>query len=104
MTRFALSADCDIQMTRREMTKDAFVTDLFTDTPNQQLGGIYDQLLNFSTDHSMGSDGATVCKGVAYVCTYYPDFDNERTESHWTGDVTLQWDITDETMTYFKVG
>ena len=52
----------------------------------------------------MGSEGATVCKGVAYVCTYYPDFDNERTESHWTGDVTLQWDITDETMTYFKVG
>jgi len=89
---------------QKKMTKDAFVTDLFTDTPNQQLGGIYDQVLNFSTDHSMGSDGATVCKGIAYVCTYYPDFDNERTESHWTGDVTLQWDITDETMTYFKLG
>ncbi|MCX2980694.1 TonB-dependent receptor [Halieaceae bacterium IMCC14734] len=88
----------------KEMTKDAFVTDLFTDTPNNQLAGIYDQVLNFSTDHFMGPDGATVCEGVAYVCTDYPDFDNERTESHWTGDVTLQWDATDEIMTYFKVG
>ena len=88
----------------KEMTKDAFVTDLFTATPNNALAGIYDQVLNFSTDHFMDSSGATVCEGVAYVCTDYPDFDNERTESHWTGDVTLQWDATDDIMAYLKVG
>ena len=88
----------------KEFSKDAFITDLFTSTPNTYLGGVYDQVLNFSTDHTMGSDGATVCKGVAYVCTDYPDFDNEREETHWTGDITLQWDATDDIMTYAKVG
>lgn len=88
----------------KEFTKDAYVTDPFTDTPNNSLAGIYDQVLNFSTDHFMDSDGATVCKGVAYVCTYYPDFENERTEAHWTGDITLQWDATDDLMAYAKVG
>ena len=88
----------------KEMTKDGFITDLYTSTPNTALAGIYDQLLNFSTDHFMGSNGATVCEGLAYVCTDYPDFDNKRTENHWTGDVTLQWDASDGIMAYFKVG
>ncbi|MCX2973384.1 TonB-dependent receptor [Halieaceae bacterium IMCC8485] len=88
----------------KEMTKDAFVTDPFTETSNTGLAGIYDAVLNFSTDHFMNSQGATVCSGVAYICTSYPDFDNKRSEDHVTGDVTLQWDATDDVMTYFKVG
>ena len=89
---------------QKEFSKDLFVTDIFTETPNNSLAGIYDALLNFSTDHFMGSDGAIVCSGVAYVCTEYPDFDNVRDETHWTGDMTLQWDASDDTMVYFKVG
>lgn len=88
----------------KEFEKHLYATDPFTSNRNNTLGGIYDQVLNFSTDHNFDSAGATVCKGVAYVCTDYPDFSNERSEDHWTGDVTLQWDVTDEMMTYFKIG
>ncbi len=89
---------------QKEFEKDLVTNDLFTTNPSQFLGGIYDQVLNFSTDHVFNSDGATVCKGVAYVCTYYPDFDTTRSEEHWTGDITVQWDATDTMMTYIKVG
>lgn len=88
----------------KEFSKNAFIADPFTNTPNTALGGIYDQVLQFSTDHNFDSNGATRCEGVAYVCTFYPDFDNERKEDHVTGDVTLQWDATDAMMTYVKVG
>lgn len=85
--------------------KKALVTnDLFTTNPNTMLAGIYDTLLNFSTDHEFNSSGATRCTGPVYTCTFYPDFDNERSEDHWTGDVTVQWDATDDIMTYAKVG
>jgi iron complex outermembrane receptor protein len=89
---------------QKEFTQTAYVASLFETEPNNPLAGIYDQVLNFSTDHFFDSSGATVCEGVAYVCTYYPDFDNERSEQHWTGDITLQWDVTDTVMSYFKVG
>jgi len=88
----------------KKFTKTQFGTDPFTTTPNTTLGGIYDGLLNFSTDHFFTSQGATVCRGVAYVCTFYPDFDNKREEDHWTGDLTLQWNVSADTMLYAKVG
>jgi len=88
----------------KEFEKSLYVADLFTETPNPTLAGIYDQVLNFSTDHVFNGEGATVCKGVAYVCTSDPSFENKRTEDHWTGDVTLQWDTTESMMTYLKYG
>jgi len=88
----------------KEFEKTLVTNDLFTTTPNNALAGIYDQVLQFSTDHVFNSGGATVCETVAYVCTFYPDFDNKREEEHWTGDITLQWDATDSVMTYLKVG
>ena len=88
----------------KKFSKSSVTNDPFTTTQNTTLGGIYDAVLNFSTDHEFNSQGATVCKGLAYVCTYYPDFDNERQEDHWTGDLTLQWDVSDDTMLYAKVG
>jgi len=88
----------------KEFEKELFTNDLFTTNPNTQLGGIYDQLLNFTTDHTFDSSGSMVCKGVAYICTFDPTFSNERSEEHWTGDITVQWDATDSMMTYFKVG
>lgn len=88
----------------KEFSKSLTIGDPLTGTPNQELAGLYDQALNFATDHSFSSNGATVCKGLDYVCTDYPDFDNKREEDHWTGDLTLQWDVNDDTMLYAKVG
>ncbi|MEH6581892.1 MAG: TonB-dependent receptor [Halioglobus sp.] len=88
---------------QKEFEKSLFVHDLFTTNRNPQLAGIYDQVLQFSTDHVFNSSGAVVCETVAYVCTEYPDFSNERSEEHWTGDITVQWDVSDATMTYFKL-
>jgi iron complex outermembrane receptor protein len=88
---------------QKEFEKHLYVNDPFTFDRNTTLAGIYDQVLNFATDHEFNSGGATVCKTVAYVCTFYPDFENERSEDHWTGDITVQWDATDSMMTYFKL-
>ncbi len=85
----------------KEFTKDQYTADLFTMDLNPVLAGIYDQVLNFSTDHSFTSAGA--CIGVANLCTPVP-FDNKSNQDHTTGDITLQWDATDTMMTYFKVG
>jgi outer membrane receptor protein involved in Fe transport len=88
----------------KEFKKKLYTATPFTDTPNNVLAGISDQILNLTTDHSFDSSGATVCKTVAYVCTFYPDFSNERSEQHLTGDITLQWDASDSIMTYAKAG
>jgi len=88
----------------KKITKIQYATDPFTTNPNTVLAGFYDGVLNFTTDHFFTSEGATVCKGVAYVCTFYPDFDNKREEDHWTGDLTFQWNVTGDTMLYAKVG
>jgi iron complex outermembrane receptor protein len=88
----------------KEFSKDQYTAGPFTMTPSPGLGGLYDQVLNFSTDHSFTAQGATRCLGVAYVCTLDPTFSNKREENHTTGDITLQWDASDTMMTYFKVG
>jgi iron complex outermembrane recepter protein len=89
---------------QKEFEKKGYVASLFETEPNNALGGIYDAVLNFSTDHQFDSNGAVRCTGVAYTCTVYPEFDNELDEQHWTGDITVQWDATDSMMAYFKVG
>lgn len=89
---------------QKEFEKHAHANDLFTTNPNNALAGIYDQVLQFTTDHDFDSSGATVCQTVAYICTFYPDFDNKRSEDHWSGDITVQWDTTDTIMSYFKIG
>ncbi len=88
----------------KEFSKSLTIGDIYTATPNQFLAGFYDGVLNFITDHTFGSDGAMRCTGLAYVCTFDPDFDNVRKEDHWTGDITAQWDVTDKAMIYAKIG
>ncbi|MCB1843721.1 MAG: TonB-dependent receptor [Halioglobus sp.] len=88
---------------QKEFDKFLVTNDPFTTNENNTLGGLYDGLLNFSTDHEFNSSGATVCTTVAYVCTFDPGFDNQRSEDHWTGDITVQWDASDTVMTYAKV-
>ena len=88
----------------KELEKTLYHADPFTENHNTQLAGLFDQVLNFSTDHWFNSQGAYVCRGVAYNCTLDTDFDNKREEDHWTGDITLQWDTTDSIMSYLKYG
>ena len=88
----------------KEFTKYQYMADIFTKDANTTLAFIYDETLNFLTDHSFDETGAMQCTGVDYSCVEYPDFDNERSENHVTGDLTLQWDVSDAIMTYAKVG
>jgi len=88
----------------KAFSKSLQIGDIYTAKPNTFLAGFYDGVLNFVTDHSLNSDGAMRCVGLAYECSFDPNFDNAREEDHWTGDVTLQWDITDDVMSYAKVG
>ncbi len=87
----------------KEIEKIQDSADLFTTTPNPGLAGIYDAVLNFSTDHSFVDGVATRCPGITYNCVSEP-FDTKRDKSNVTGDLTLQWDVLDDTMAYFKVG
>jgi iron complex outermembrane receptor protein len=93
----------------KEFEKNQYTSTLFGTEPNAHLAGLYDAALQFATDHNFGAGGATVCSGVPGApfttnCVDTPDFDNKRSESHLTGDITLQWDANDDTMIYAKVG
>lgn len=70
---------------------------------NTSLAGIYDAVLNFSTVHYFEDGVATRCPGIGFDCVSVP-YDTDRSQSNVTGDLTLQWDVTDDMMTYFKVG
>lgn len=100
---FRLIAGVRYSRDEKEFSKDAFVTNYLTATPSTALGGLYDQVLNFSTDHFYANGSGTRCTGLAYVCETRA-FDTKRSESNVTGDVTLQWDASDDAMVYFKVG
>lgn len=88
----------------KEFSKYQYMADLFSTDANTMRGGFFDGVLNFLTDHSFDGTGATRCTGVEYTCRFDPTFDNERSEDHITGDLTLQWDASDDIMTYAKVG
>lgn len=87
----------------KEIEKIQSSADLFTTNINTGLAGIYDAVLNFSTDHTFIDGVATRCPGFTYNCVSEP-FDTKRDESNVTGDLTLQWDVLDDTMAYLKVG
>jgi iron complex outermembrane recepter protein len=87
----------------KEFDKQGFIAQPFSTTPDNALAGIYDALLDFSTDNEFRNGYATRCTGLSYDCVTVP-FDTDRSKSNTTGDITVQWDVTDNTMTYFKVG
>lgn len=100
---FRIIAGVRYSRDEKEFSKDAFITDYQTSTANTGLGGVYDAILNFSTDHFFANGSGTRCTGLAYVCETV-NFDTKRAESNVTGDITLQWDASDDAMVYFKVG
>ena len=73
----------------------------------------YDQFLGFARAHNFGPNGFEVCPTVfpalpipfaVETCATVPGFDNVRSEDHLTGDIVLQYDVNDDTMTYVKYG
>jgi outer membrane receptor protein involved in Fe transport len=87
----------------KEFDKIGRIAQPFSTIPDNALAGIYDAVLNFSTDHEFRDGFATRCTGIGYDCVTVP-FDTDRTKSNTTGDITLQWNATDDIMAYFKVG
>lgn len=87
---------------QKELEKSLSIAEIYTENPNL-AAAVFNDSQRLSNEHRFGPDGAVRCEGPAYICTSYPDFSNEREEDHWTGDLTLQWDATDNVMSYFKL-
>lgn len=100
---FRLIAGVRYSRDEKDFSKEGFVTDLYTRNANNALAGIYDAVLNFSTDSSFIDGVATRCPGINYDCVSAP-FDTKRDASNVTGDVTIQWDASDDAMIYLKAG
>lgn len=98
----------------KDFEKAAFITQPFTRTADRGLAILYDTALNFATDHYFVDGQGYRCPGVSADpnLVNFGDsqgcetqaFDTNRSASNVTGDITLQWDASDETMVYFKVG
>ncbi len=86
----------------KELDKSWFVSEYTNDVPNTGLLAIGYAAQGFGNTHTLDSDGMFVCVGGATNCSLIPS-DNKIDDEHWTGDITLQWDATDDIMTYLKV-
>lgn len=100
---FRLIAGVRYSRDEKDFYKDSITMNYLSRTPSPALAGIYDQLLNFSTDHIFSNGQATRCTGLNYTCQTVA-FATDRSESNVTGDITVQWDASDDAMVYFKVG
>lgn len=87
----------------KKFAKEGFIGLPFSQTPDNARAGLYDAVLDFATDNSFRDGFATRCTGVTYVCETIP-YETDRSQSNTTGDLTLQWDASEDTMAYFKVG
>jgi outer membrane receptor protein involved in Fe transport len=106
----------------KEFTKSADSTSLFESPTagldllangptNDVLAGIYDTDpanggLGLSTPHQFGNGVGVVCKASTLVSTACVEsaLNTNRKEDHITGDLTIQWDMSDDTMLYAKYG
>lgn len=101
----------------KEFDKSAQLDYLFSEIPagvvgeaidagRERLGAIYDTLLNLATVHTFGNGVAEVCPGTPALqlnCVTSA-IATEREEDHITGDITIQYDLNDDTMVYAKWG
>lgn len=72
--------------------------------PNQAVT----EVLGLAREHYFDDDGFTLCSSSIVPaptrsCETIAS-DNKRRESHWTGDIVLQYDIANDTTTYAKIG
>ncbi|MFT5482969.1 MAG: iron complex outermembrane receptor protein [Halieaceae bacterium] len=95
----------------KEFDKGGIVTGLLTTGPSSDLlSAVYDGALNLATKHTFADGVAEVCPatpsaGISLTvdCAISP-IDTQREENHVTGDLTVQWDYSDEVMLYGKYG
>jgi outer membrane receptor protein involved in Fe transport len=62
-----------------------------------------------SKEHYFGAEGFEVCSNVltptpSRTCSLDTNYDNNRSEEHWTGDFIVQYDFSSDTTSYAKVG
>ncbi len=92
----------------KEFSKTADVVAPFDNNgePSELLAAIFDGTLNLATAHNFMNGVAEVCPAdtVTTVACVLSPINTTRSEDHWTGDVTVQWDATDATMVYAKWG
>jgi outer membrane receptor protein involved in Fe transport len=79
---------------------------------------VYDAFLNLTTPHVFGNGTSEVCSGdsaavtqaaignpqTSYLNCVTAPLNTERKEDHITGDLTIQWDFSNDTMLYAKYG
>lgn len=93
---------------RKEFAKGGIVVPPFmNDGENSELlAAVFDGQLNLATQHSFVNGVAEVCPAATLTttaCVISP-INTTRSEDHWTGDVTVQWDATADMMVYAKWG
>ncbi|NND65954.1 MAG: TonB-dependent receptor [Halioglobus sp.] len=95
---------------QKEFDKSAQIVAPFDNAgePSDFLGAVYDGLLNLATVHDFRNGMAEVCpaaaSGALVLECVSSGINTTRSEEHWTGDVTVQWDATVDTMVYAKWG
>ncbi|MYH16449.1 MAG: TonB-dependent receptor [Gammaproteobacteria bacterium] len=78
-------------------------------SPSLPHTAFYDQFLRFFKEHRFDGNGFETCNTtivpvLSQTCTIAPGFDNVRKEDHVTGDIIVQYDLTDSAMIYGKWG
>jgi outer membrane receptor protein involved in Fe transport len=82
------------------------------------VSGVYDAFLNLTTEHTFANGSSEVCSGdlgkiigaalgspsASYQDCVTAPLNTKRKEDHVTGDLTVQWDFSDDTMLYAKYG
>jgi len=91
----------------KEFDKSGITVPLLQDGPDSEaLAAIYDGTLNLATRHFFANGVAERCPAATTIttdCQFFP-LETKREEDHWTGDITVQWDATDDAMLYAKWG
>jgi outer membrane receptor protein involved in Fe transport len=89
----------------KEFDKSAIVAPLFTTGPASPfLTGIYADTLRLTRAHDFRDGVAQVFDATAPNNLAISNLNTERKEDHVTGDLTVQWDFSEDTMLYAKYG
>ena len=87
----------------KELEKFWFVSEyLGTDGDLGAIAGFYEGA-GFGRTHTLDGQGVTTYSVANGFAPEFTPFDNETDDDHWTGDITLQWDASDDIMAYMKV-
>jgi outer membrane receptor protein involved in Fe transport len=89
----------------KEFDKSAIVAPLFTTGPaSPLLTSVYADTLRLTRAHDFRDGVAQVFDATAPNSLAITDLNTERKEEHVTGDLTVQWDFSEDTMLYAKYG